>query len=193
MLQLPRCLVWIYNLDSHDTTLFELDSFKRCNCSRKSNSQKSNLLRKCGLLAHTSPTFLKNCWIKKLLFACGLWLETSFLGIPPESGSARLGHIFQQSILFLGKTISPIRQKGVSPLLLPASMLQLLRCLVWIYNLDSHDTTLFELDSFKKCNCSWKASLRNLICSANVGYSPTPRQHFWKTVAPKNFLFACGL
>ena len=31
-----------------------------------------NLLRKCGLLAHTSPTFLKNCWIKKL-FSC-LWL-----------------------------------------------------------------------------------------------------------------------
>ena len=29
------------------------------------------LLRKCGLLAHTSPTFLKNCWIKKLLVACG--------------------------------------------------------------------------------------------------------------------------
>jgi len=33
--------------------------------------EKNNLLRKCGLLAHTSPTFLKNCWIKKLLFACG--------------------------------------------------------------------------------------------------------------------------
>ena len=31
-----------------------------------------HLLRKCGLLAHTSPAFLKNCWIKKLLFACGL-------------------------------------------------------------------------------------------------------------------------
>ena len=29
---------------------------------------KSNLLRKCGLLAHTSPAFLKNCWIKKLFF-----------------------------------------------------------------------------------------------------------------------------
>ena len=26
-------------------------------------------------------------------FACGLELETSLLGIPPESGSARLGHI----------------------------------------------------------------------------------------------------
>nr|DAY87837.1 MAG TPA: hypothetical protein [Caudoviricetes sp.] len=32
-------------------------------------SAKFNLLRKCGLLAHTSPTFLKNCWIKKL-FSC---------------------------------------------------------------------------------------------------------------------------
>jgi hypothetical protein len=29
------------------------------------------LLRKCGLLAHTSPAFLKNCWIKKLLVVCG--------------------------------------------------------------------------------------------------------------------------
>ena len=28
-----------------------------------------HLLRKCGLLAHTSPAFLKNCWIKKL-FRC---------------------------------------------------------------------------------------------------------------------------
>ena len=26
------------------------------------------------------------------------------------------------------------------------------------------------------------------ICFANVGYSPTPRQHFWKTAASKNFL-----
>ena len=33
-----------------------------------------DLLRKCGLLAHTSPAFLKNCWIKKL-FIC-LWLVT---------------------------------------------------------------------------------------------------------------------
>ena len=40
------------------------------------------LLRKCGLLAHTSPTFLKNCWIKKLLVACGSYLTiNSFLQI----------------------------------------------------------------------------------------------------------------
>ena len=78
----------------------------------------------------------------------------------------------------LEKTIFRIRQKGVPPLLLPASVLQLPRCLARIYNLDSHDTTLFELDSFQKCNCSRKNRLQNLICFANVGYSPTPRQHF---------------
>ena len=38
---------------------------------------KYNLLRKCGLLAHTSPAFLKNCWCKKLLFACGSYLATT--------------------------------------------------------------------------------------------------------------------
>ena len=35
------------------------------------------LLRKCGLLAHTSPAFLKNCWCKKLLFACGSYLAAT--------------------------------------------------------------------------------------------------------------------
>ena len=77
MLQLPRCLVGIYSLDSHDSTLFEFDSFKKCNCSRKNNSQKSNLLRKCGLLAHTSPAFLKNCWIKKLFICLRLVTENT--------------------------------------------------------------------------------------------------------------------
>ena len=30
-----------------------------------------DLLRKCGLLAHTSAAFLKNCCIEKLFIACG--------------------------------------------------------------------------------------------------------------------------
>ena len=30
-----------------------------------------DLLRKCGLLAHTSAAFLKNCCTEKLLVACG--------------------------------------------------------------------------------------------------------------------------
>jgi len=79
---------------------------------------------------------------------------------------------------FLGKPIFSVRQKGVPPLLLPASVLQLPRCLARIYNLDSYHSTLFELESFKKCNCSRENRLQNPICSANVGYSPTPRQHF---------------
>ena len=47
------------NCDSSD---FLLDF--RC-----SFSYSFYLLCKCGLLAHTSPAFLKNCWIKKL-FVC---------------------------------------------------------------------------------------------------------------------------
>ena len=49
---------------------------------------KSSLLRKCGLLAHTSAAFLKNCCTETLLSCLRL-----VLGKPPESGSARLGHI----------------------------------------------------------------------------------------------------
>ena len=49
---------------------------------------KSSLLRKCGLLAHTSAAFLKNCCTEKLFIRLRLVLEK-----PPESGSARLGHI----------------------------------------------------------------------------------------------------
>ena len=38
----------------------------------------------------------------------------------------------KQETLFLGKTVFSVRQKGVPPLLLPASVLQLPRCLVRI-------------------------------------------------------------
>ena len=51
-------------------------------------TEKIDLLRKCGLLAHTSPAFLKNCWIKKL-FGC----LRLVLGKPLTYDSARLGHI----------------------------------------------------------------------------------------------------
>ncbi len=39
----------------------------------------SDLLRKCGLLAHTSAAFLKNCCTEKLLVACSSSLETMLL------------------------------------------------------------------------------------------------------------------
>ena len=71
----------------------------------------------------------------------------------------RIGVVFLEELL-LEKTVFSIRQKGVPPLLLPASVLQLPRCLTRTYNLDFHDLTLFELGSFKKCNCSRKNLLQ---------------------------------
>ena len=114
------------------------------------------------------------------------------LGMCPSLAESDSGGIPRRELL-LEKTVFRIRQKGVPPLLLPASVLQLPRCLVRTYNLDFHDATLFEWDSFKRCNCSRKNRLQSLICFANVGYSPTPRQHFWKIAGSKNFLVACGL
>ena len=113
------------------------------------------------------------------------------LGMCPSLAEPDSGGIPRRELL-LEKTVFPVRQKGVPPLLLPTSMLQLPRCLVRICNLDSHDTTLFELDNFKTCNCSWKTWFQNHICFANVGCSPTPRQHFWKIAGSKNFLFLCS-
>ena len=99
---------------------------------------------------------------------------------------SNVSHETNQELL-LEKTIFNIRQKGVPPLLLPSSVLQLPRCLARTCNLNFHDSTLFELDSFKRCNCSRENRLQSLICFANVGYSPTPRQHFWKIAGSKNF------
>ena len=53
---------------------------------------KYNLLRKCGLLAHTSPTFLKNCCTEKLFSLCNVSCETSLpektnLQRPAKGGS----------------------------------------------------------------------------------------------------------
>ena len=148
-----------------------IGQFQKMQLQQEKHICKSNLLRRCGLLAHTSPTFLKNCWIKKLSFACGSFFWTV------NFCKSNVSHKTNQELL-LEKTIFNIRQKGGPPLLLPTSLLQLPRCLAWTYNLTSYDTTLFELDSFEKCNCSRKNISANLICFANVGCSPTPRQHF---------------
>ena len=40
---------------------------------QKNQFAKSNLLRKCGLLAHTSAAFLKNCCTEKLFSCLRLW------------------------------------------------------------------------------------------------------------------------
>ncbi|MCI7259602.1 MAG: hypothetical protein MR466_09345, partial [Ruminococcus sp.] len=60
----------------------------------ESQFAKSNLLRKRGLLAHTSAAFLKNCCTEKFFICLRLIIDKPlFLEKPPESGTARLGHI----------------------------------------------------------------------------------------------------
>ena len=68
VLQLPRCLVRICNLFHKDNQIANWQVSKNAIAAGKTDCE-TNLLRKCGLLAHTSPAFLKNCWIKKL-FNC---------------------------------------------------------------------------------------------------------------------------
>ena len=65
--QLPRCLVRICNLFHKGSQIANWKISKKCNCSRE-NLLQNNLLRKCGLLAHTSAAFLKNCCTEKLSF-----------------------------------------------------------------------------------------------------------------------------
>ena len=71
--QLPRCLVRICNLFHKGNQIANWKVSKKCNCSRE-NLLQNNLLRKCGLLAHTSAAFLKNCCTEKR-FSC-LWLDS---------------------------------------------------------------------------------------------------------------------
>ncbi|MEE1535950.1 MAG: hypothetical protein UGF38_01260, partial [Ruminococcus sp.] len=53
------------------TIKLRIGKFQKVQLQQGKQIAKLNLLRKCGLLAHTSAAFLKNCCTEKLLFACG--------------------------------------------------------------------------------------------------------------------------
>ena len=146
VLQLPRCLVRICNLFHKDNQIANWQVPKNAIAAGKT-SCKFYLLRKRGLLAHTSAAFLKNCCTEKLFIRLRL-----VLGKPPESGSARLGHI---------------------PSLPWESQLPLKPCI----SLQPPDSN-GNCDSFDSLFDFCFSSLCSFICSANVGCSPTPRQHF---------------
>ena len=96
-------------------------------------------------------------------------------------------NIVSRETMLLEKTVCNVRQKGVPPLLLPASVLQLPRCLVWTYSLDSRNSTLFELDSFKKCNCSRKNRLQIQFASQMWAARPHLGSIFEKLLHRKTF------
>ena len=100
--------------------------------------------------------------------------------------------LLYRKFLLLGKTIFSVRQKGVPPLLLPASVLQLPRCLARIYNLDSYHSTLFEFDSFKICNCTGKPICKIQFASQMWATRPHLGSIFEKLLHRKTFYFACG-
>ena len=68
VLQLPRCLVRICNLFHRNNQVANWQVSRNAIAAGKTCC-KYNLLRKCGLLAHTSAAFLKNCCTEKL-FIC---------------------------------------------------------------------------------------------------------------------------
>ena len=94
--------------------------------------------------------------------------------------------------MLLGKTVFHIRQKGVPPLLLPASMLQLPRCLVRICNLSHKKQSNCELDSSKKCNCNRKNRLQIEFASQMWATRPHLGSIFVKLLHRKTFQSACG-
>ena len=53
-------------LISQKTIKLRIRQFQKMQLQQEKQTAKSNLLRKCGLLAHTSAAFLKNCCTEKL-------------------------------------------------------------------------------------------------------------------------------
>ena len=93
MLQLPRCLVRICNLFHINHKIANLTVSKNAIAAGKQIA-KYNLLRKCGLLAHTSAAFLKNCCTEKL-FSC-LRLEFSTKSQKGTANHSRCPFLFKQ-------------------------------------------------------------------------------------------------
>ena len=79
----------------------------------------------------------------------------------PDSGGIPKSNILHKAMQewLLEKTIFNVRQKGVPPLLLPASVLQLPRCLVRICNLFHKDNQL-RIGKFQKMQLHQKNLLQ---------------------------------
>ena len=110
----------------------------------------------------------------------------------------RLGSIFEK--LLHRKTFGCLRLVLGKPLVYSSARLGHIPSLPGNRNCPWNLVSHYNLSIFEG-NCDSSDSLLDfcfislfgfVICSANVGCSPTPRQHFWKTAAPKNFLAACG-
>ena len=88
--------------------------------------------------------------------------------------------------LLLEKTVFPVRQKGVPPLLLPASVLQLPRCLVRICNL-FHKNNQLRIGKFQKMQLHQKNLLQIKFASQMWAARPHLASIFEKLLDQKTF------
>ena len=94
--------------------------------------------------------------------------------------------------LLLGKTIFSVRQKGVPPLLLPASVLQLPRCLVRICNLFLTNHKIADLTVSKNAIAAGKTDCKIEFAPQMWATRPHLGSIFEKLLHRKTFYFACG-
>ena len=88
---------------------------------------------------------------------------------------------------FLGKTVFRVRQKGVPPLLLPASVLQLPRCLVRIWNLFHKEQLIANWTVLKNAIAAEKTILENKFASQMWAARPHLANIFEKLLDQKTF------
>ena len=89
--------------------------------------------------------------------------------------------------LLLGKPIFSVRQKGVPPLLLPASVLQLPRCLVRICNLFHKNHKIANLTVLKNAIATGKTDCKIQFASQTWATRPHLGSIFEKLLHRKTF------
>ena len=97
-------------------------------------------------------------------------------------------NITLQKILLLGKTVFCVRQKGVPPLLLPASVLQLPRCLVRICNLFLTNHKIANLTVSKNAIAAGKTDCKIKFASQMWAARPHLGSIFEKLLHRKTFI-----
>ena len=93
-----------------------------------------------------------------------------------------------QKILLLEKPFFSIRQKGVPPLLLPASVLQLPRCLVRICNLFHKNHKIANLTVLKNAIAAGKTDCKIQFASQTWATRPHLANIFEKLLDQKTFI-----
>ncbi len=107
----------------------------------------------------------------------------------PDSGGISKNNILHKTMQkqLLGKTIFNVRQKGVPPLLLPASVLQLPRFLVRIFNLFHRNNRIANLTVSKNAIAAGKTDCKIEFASQTWAARPHLGSIFEKLLHRKTF------